>query len=94
MTTRNTRSERVEARTTPETLAVVRQAAQMQGRSLSEFIMASAEEAAKRTIQETQIVRLSVEDQRRFVETLFAAPTPIPAMQRAFAHHQRLIEER
>lgn len=94
MTSRNTRSERIEARTTPDVLAVVRRAAEMQGRSLSDFVMAAAEEAAKRAIEETQILRLSAEDQRRFVEALLNPPAPAPAMQRAWEHHRRLVEER
>lgn len=88
-----TRSERIEARTTPDILALVRQAAEMQGRSVSDFVTSAAEEAAKRTIEETQIVRLSAEDQKRFVEALLSPPKPIPAMVRAFEHHRRLIGE-
>ncbi len=94
MANRHTRSERIEARTTPDVLAVVRRAAEMQGRSLSDFVMTAAEEAAKRTIEETQILRLSAEDQRRFVEALLNPPAPTPAMQRAVEHHRRLVEER
>ena len=54
------RSARIEARITPENLAVIKRAAEIQGRSLSDFIVASAQEAAHRTIDETQIIRLSV----------------------------------
>lgn len=88
-----TRSERIEARTTPDVLALVRQAAEMQGRSVSDFVTSAAEEAAKRTIEETQIVRLSAEDQKRFVEALLNPPAPAPAMVRAFKNHKRLFGE-
>lgn len=94
MVSRNTRSERIEARTTPSVLAVVRQAAEMQGRSLSDFIMAAAEDAAKRAIEEQQTIRLSAEDQKRFVEAILNPPPSTPAMQRAWEHHSRLVEER
>jgi uncharacterized protein (DUF1778 family) len=86
-----TRSERIEARTTPDTLALVRRAAELQGRSLSEFIVSAAEQAARKAVEDAQIIRLSHEDQLRFVEALLNPLSPAPAMQRAFDHHRRLI---
>jgi uncharacterized protein (DUF1778 family) len=56
------RTARIEARITPAALAIVRRAAEIQGRSVSDFVVAAAQEAASRTIQETEIIRLSVED--------------------------------
>jgi uncharacterized protein (DUF1778 family) len=61
--TQTTRTARVEARIAPDALAVVRRAAELQGRSVSDFLVAAAPEDARRTIEEAQIVRLSVEDQ-------------------------------
>ena len=86
-----TRSERIEARITPDALAVVRHAAELQGRSLSEFVVAAAEEAARKTIEDTQVIRLSVEDQQRFVDLLLNPPPPTPALQRAREHHEQLL---
>lgn len=61
--TETTRTARVEARIAPDALAVVRRAAELQGRSVSDFLVAAALEDARRTIEEAQIARLSVEDQ-------------------------------
>lgn len=88
-----TRSERIEARTTPEVLAMLRHAAAMQGRSLSDFIVTAAERAAMQAIEEAQVIRLSAADQRRFVEALLDPPEPSPAMTRAHAHRRRLVRE-
>ncbi len=88
-----TRSERIEARLTPEVLAMVRHAAAMEGRSLSDFVVTAAERAARQAIEEAQIVRLSAADQKLFVEALLDPPEPAPAMKRAFAHHRRLVRE-
>lgn len=88
-----TRSERIEARLTPEVLAMVRHAAAMEGRSLSDFVVTAAEQAARQAIEEAQIVRLSAADQKLFVEALLDPPEPAPAMKRAFAHHRRLVRE-
>jgi len=88
-----TRSERIEARTTPKVLAMLRHADAMQGRSLSHFIVTAAELAAMQAIEEAQVIRLSAEDQRRFVDALLDPPEPTPAMDRAHAHWQRLVRE-
>lgn len=90
--TQSTRSKRIEARIAPEVLATVRRAAEMQGRSLSEFVVQAAEQAAQRTIENLQVVRLSSEDQIRFVESLLNENAePAPAMRRAAEHHRNLF---
>jgi uncharacterized protein (DUF1778 family) len=88
-----TRTERIEARTTPDTLALIRRAAEIQGRSVSDFVVDAAHRAAHQAIEDDHVIRLSAEDQRRFVEALLNPPEPNAAMQRAFAHHRRLIGE-
>jgi uncharacterized protein (DUF1778 family) len=87
------RTARIEARIAPDALAVVRLAAVMQGRSVSDFVVAAAQEAAHRTIEEAQVIRLSLEDQKRFVECLLNPVPPSPALKRAKKAHSRLIRE-
>jgi uncharacterized protein (DUF1778 family) len=86
------RSARLEARIAPDALAVVKRAAEIQGRSVSDFVVAAAQEAAHRTIEETEIIRLSVEDQRLLAESLLNPPEPSPALVRAAEHHRRLVQ--
>lgn len=90
MPTETTRTARLEARIAPETLAVVRRAAELQGRSVSEFVVAAAQDAAQRTIEDTHLIRLSLEDQSRFVDLLLNPPPLSPAMERAREAHERL----
>jgi uncharacterized protein (DUF1778 family) len=87
-----TRTARIEARIAPDALAVVKRAAEIQGRSVSDFVVAAAQEAAHRTIEETQIIRLSVEDQRAFAEAILNPPEPTPALKRAAERYQRLVK--
>jgi uncharacterized protein (DUF1778 family) len=87
----STRSTRLEARLSPETLAVVKRAAEIEGRSVSDFVVAAARQAAQRTIAEAQIIRLSVADQRTLAEALANPPKPTPGLRRARAAHRRLI---
>jgi uncharacterized protein (DUF1778 family) len=89
----HSRSARIEARIAPDALAVVKRAAEMQGRSISDFVVAAAQEAAHKTIEEANIIRLSIEDQQRFMDLLLNPPPLSPAMQPARKAHSRLIRE-
>ena len=88
-----TRTARLEARITREALAIVRRAAGIQGRSVSDFVVAAAQEAARKTVAETEVIRLSREAQERFVALLLNPPVPAPALKRAFRRHRSLIVE-
>jgi uncharacterized protein (DUF1778 family) len=85
------RTARIEARIAPDALRIVRRAAELQGRSISDFVVAAAQEVAHRTIDEAQAIHLSVEDQVRFVELLLNPPVLAPALKRAKKAHARLI---
>ena len=85
------KTARIEARIAPDALALVRRAAEIQGRSVSDFIVAAAQDAAMHTIEQTQIIRLSIEDQRRIADAIFDPPPPTPALVRAAKAHKRLI---
>jgi len=76
----------------PDALAVVKRAAEIQGRSVSDFVVAAAQEAAHRTLDEATLIRLSAEDQRRFVDLLLTPPPLAPALERAREAHARLIQ--
>lgn len=86
------RTSRLEARIAPDALAVVRRAAELQGRSVSDFVVAAAQKAAHKAIEEAQIIRLAAEDQVRFVDLLLDPPPLVPAMERARAAHRRLTQ--
>ena len=87
------RSARIEARIAPAALAAVKRAAQIEGRNVSDFVTAAAQAAAYRTIEQTQIIRVSVEDQRAFAEAILNPPEPSPSLRRAFERHRELIKE-
>lgn len=85
------RTTRVEARIAPDVLAVVRRAAEIEGRSVSDFLVGAAQEAARRTIEQAQIIRLSMDEQQRFASLLLDPPALAPAMKRAEQAHKKLI---
>jgi uncharacterized protein (DUF1778 family) len=87
------RTTRLEARISPDTLTVVKRAAEIQGRSVSDFVVSAAHEAAQKTIEEAQIIRLSVEDQKALVDSILNPRQPTRALRRAKAAHERLISK-
>jgi uncharacterized protein (DUF1778 family) len=93
MPTRPNRTARLEARIAPDALAIVKRAAEMQGRSVSDFVVAAARDAAYRAIEETQVIRLSVADQKMFVDAILNPPPPNDAMRRAAAAYRDLVKE-
>jgi len=90
---RSNRTARVEACIAPDALAVIRRAAELQGRSIGDFLVAAALKAAHQTIEDARIIRLSVDDQQRFVELLMNPPPLAPAMRRAVAARKQLIAD-
>ena len=85
------RAPRLDIRTTPEVLAILKRAAEIEGRSLTDFVVAEASAAARQTIERTEIIRLSGESARMFAARLLDPPPVAPAMKRAFEHHKRLV---
>ncbi|MER9255998.1 DUF1778 domain-containing protein [Mesorhizobium sp. M0019] len=93
MPNQQTRTARLEARISPDMLDVVKRAAEIQGRSVSDFVVAAAQEAAQRTIENTTIMRISVEDQRAMMEAILNPPEPNEALRKAADAHKRLVVE-
>lgn len=85
------RSARLEARLPGDVHAMLKHAAALQGRTLSDFVITAAQDAARRTIEDAEIIRLSISDQQRFAKTLIDPPALAPAMERAIERHRRLV---
>ncbi len=64
------RAERLEARITVSQKALIEHAAALQGRSMTDFVLSSVQEAAAKAVDEHQRLTLSVRDGRSFVQAL------------------------
>ncbi|MDZ5647461.1 DUF1778 domain-containing protein [Nitrospirillum sp. BR 11828] len=73
---RRVRSERLEARITAEQKDLIERAAALQGRSITDFVLTSVQDAARRAIDEHQRLELSIRDSQAFVEAL-SKPQPV-----------------
>jgi uncharacterized protein (DUF1778 family) len=74
-------------------LAIVKRAAELTGRSVSDFVVVAAQDAANRAVEEAHLIRLSVADQRRFADCLLNPPKPTVALKRAKKAHARLFRK-
>src|SRR5258708_14960116 len=72
------RSERLEARISSEQKALFQRAAELQGRTLTDFVIASVHESAVKTIAELGAIRLTTADSRALAEALLHPPQPVP----------------
>jgi uncharacterized protein (DUF1778 family) len=84
------RDARLEARVSAAQKSLLQQAAALSGRTLSEFVVASAQDAARRVIAEHESIRLSREEQLAFVQALLQPVEPNARLERAAkAYRQR-----
>lgn len=82
---------RLEARISTDLHAMLKRAAEIQGRTMTDFVIAAVQEAAQQAIAQTEIMRLSLADQECFAQALLSPPPPAPALERAFAHRRKLL---
>jgi uncharacterized protein (DUF1778 family) len=82
---------RLEARISTDFHAMLKRAAQIQGRTMTDFVVAAVQAATQHAIEEAEVIRLSRADQERFVQALLSPPPPAPALERAFARSSRLL---
>ena len=77
------RSERFEARVSREQKDLFLRAAELQGRSLTDFVIASAQQAAVDTVRTHDILRLGERDRQAFVSSLLSPPAPSARLEKA-----------
>jgi uncharacterized protein (DUF1778 family) len=66
--------ERLEARLNPEEKKTIEMAARIRGATVTDFVVSSAKEAALRTIRDNDVLVLSEEARKVFVEALLHPP--------------------
>jgi uncharacterized protein (DUF1778 family) len=85
---------RLEARISTDLHTLLKRAAELQGRTMTDFVIAAVQDAAQHAIEQAEVIRLSLADQEGFAQALLSPPPPTPALERAFVHRrQRLRAE-
>lgn len=81
--------ERLEARIPASVKRTIQRAARLEGQTLTDFLLQTATEAARRVIHEHEIIDLTQRDQEAFAEALLNPPAPSPALKKAAQHYKR-----
>jgi len=84
---------RLEARISTEEKELLKRAAELQGCSLTEFVVRSAQEAARKTVKEHQMISLTACDTEAFVKALLKPPAPSKKLKRAAERYKKAMGE-
>jgi len=86
---------RFEARITEDQKEIFQRAAVLGGhRSLTEFVIQSAQEKADSLIRDHEVLSLTAKDQRIFVEALLKPPAPGKKLKRAAERYRNMEAKR
>ena len=84
-----TRNARLEARVSSDQKDFFQRAATLTGRTLSELVIDSTQEAAAKIVQEHEVIRLSREEQVTFVSALLAPSEPGARLKKAVQSYRQ-----
>ncbi len=82
---------RLEARISHDLHAMLKRAAELQGRTMTDFVVSAVQSAAQKAIEQAEVVRLSMADQESFAQALISPPAANPALERAFKRRSQLL---
>ncbi len=85
------KTERLEARVNHQQKALLQRAADLSGRSLTDFILSASQKAANKVLREYEVITLTAKQSEQFVHALMNPPTPNLALQKATKCHRDLI---
>ena len=84
--------ERLETRVTYEQKQLIERAAKLEGRSITDFVLAATQAAARQVIQEHEVLRLTTKDREVFVSALLNPPEPNAKLREAVRRKHRARE--
>lgn len=80
---------RLEARLSRVQKGLLQHAADLSGRSLTDFIVTASQEAANKVIREHEILTLTMKESENFVHTLLNPPKPNTALKNAVKRYRK-----
>ena len=83
------KTARLEARVTGDQKALFQHAADLTGRSLTDFVVSSAQEIAARTVREREVLTLSGRDHKVFLDALLNPPPASKRLRLAASRYRR-----
>jgi uncharacterized protein (DUF1778 family) len=87
------KTARFEARITDDQKALFQHAADLTGRSLTDFVIGSVQEAAARAVREREVLTLSGLDRQVFLDALLNPPAPSKRLRQAARRYKRILAQ-
>ncbi len=78
---------RLEARVSREAEKTIKRAAELQGRTITDFVVSAAIQTAQKAIEDAELIRLTIEDQEAFANALLSPPDAPESLRRAAEKH-------
>ena len=86
-----TSTARLEARISTHLHSMLKRAAELQGRTMTDFVVTAVQDAAQHAIEQAEVIHLSLADQECFAQAMLSPPQSSPALERAFARRNTLL---
>jgi uncharacterized protein (DUF1778 family) len=83
------RDQRLEARVTPGQKELIERAAHVQGPTVTDFVITTLQDAARKALEESTVWKLSQDQQKTFVEALMDPPAPNRKLRAAFRRYEK-----
>ncbi len=90
----SSKSARIETRVSPEQKELIERAASYTGRTVSDFVVAHVEVAAKKVIEEHERLQLDQTQSRMLVDALLSAKRPNKSLKKAMTNYRKRVDSR
>lgn len=87
------KTERLDARVSPEQKALIQRAALLSGRTVTDFMIASLQEAAERVIRSHDVISLSVRGSEAIARAFMDPPMPNDALREAYRRYDAHVRD-
>ena len=83
---------RFDARLNENQKLLIQRAADLEGRTMTDFVLGSAQSAAQRTLEDRTMLILSARETGAFVDALLTPAQPGPVLRRAAEHYKQTMK--
>ena len=82
---------RFDARLNARQKLLIQRAADIEGRSMTDFVLHSAELAAEQTLERSAFLTLSARETEKFVDAVLKSAAPKSVLRRAARHYKKVL---
>jgi uncharacterized protein (DUF1778 family) len=86
------RAYRFDARLNEEQKLIIQRAADIEGRTMTDFVLYSAQKAAERTIEQRALLTLSTRETESFVKAILSPALPGKVLRAAARHYGKVAK--